>query len=135
MRGRRGFTGRLSAILGLILVSGMVVPDSRADTFATYRSDTPGQYPDAAFLHRPYYIEFKSNRDGATDWFSLFLPSDFDPDKIYPVWFKFKPYYGSGSHATGPSHAWNYCDSNQVIVIGCNLRGTGDAWFVYTENI
>ena len=79
-------------------------------------------------MKRPYIVNFTSRFDRAEDYFTIAFPKDFDPTKTYPLWFKFCPFYGSRSALKGPTLAWNYCDANGVILIGCNERGIGESW-------
>ncbi|MCL5096003.1 MAG: hypothetical protein M1608_00405 [Candidatus Omnitrophica bacterium] len=111
-------------------------PHSWADTYAGYDQVYPsGRYPSTNACERPYRVLYTSNRDGAKDFFCLSFPYNFDRRKTYPVWFKFKPWYGSGTTISHPNFAYNLCDSNQVIYIGCNERGIGDASFGDNTNL
>jgi hypothetical protein len=107
---------------------GLFACISRGDSYGEFRKER-GVFPETKKLMRPYKVKFKSKYDGVEDWFSICFPKNFDPKKSYPVWFKFCPFFGSRSAITAPSLAWNYCDANEVILIGCNERGVGAAWF------
>lgn len=106
-----------------------------ADTYAGYTYSSPGRFPSTNWLERPYEVRFTSNRDGVEDFFCLSFPKDFDPGKTYPVWFKFKPFYGSGSNIKQANFAYNLSDARQVIYIGCNERGVGDSSFGDNTNL
>ncbi len=121
-------------ILFLILISL-----SYADSFGSYimsgsTGSTPeypmGIFPDdsSTYWKRPYKVEFTSKFDGRTDTYTIAFPHNFDPSKTYPIWFKFSPYYGSGTNIDYPTFAWNLCDKQDVIFVGAHLRGP-DGWF------
>ena len=87
-----------------------------------------GVFPDSSGIKRPYVVNFISRFDRAEDYFTIAFPKNFNPAKTYPLWFKFCPFYGSRSALKRPTLAWNYCDANDVILIGCNERGVGESW-------
>lgn len=120
----------------LIGIAASTPDGARADTFASYDQVYPsGRYPSTNHFERPYRVLFTSNRDGVKDFFCLSFPYNFDRRKTYPVWFKFKPRDGSGTTINHPNFAYNVCDSNQVIYVGCNERRIGDASFGDNTNV
>jgi len=60
--------------------AGMV----RADTYASYHPDSPGQYPSTNWLERPYRIQYTSRFDGTSDWFAISFPDDFNHHGAQP---------------------------------------------------
>lgn len=99
-----------------------------ADSYGEF-DKSRGTFPECTKLNRPYKFKFQSRYDGVEDFFSICFPKNFDPAKSYPLWFKFCPFFGSRSAITAPSLGWFYCDANDVILVGCNERGVGPAWF------
>ena len=117
-----------SAILGCVAADAWPQGTQEAEGYGTFAKDSPGVFPDASGMKRPYVVRFASRFDGAEDYFTIAFPKDFDPNKTYSLWFKFCPFYGSRSALKRPTLAWNYCDANQVILIGCNERGVGESF-------
>jgi hypothetical protein len=117
-------------ILSLMGVWAVLTCAGASATAAEYGvfAKESGVFPDSSGMKRPYVVNFASRFDGAEDYFTVAFPKNFDPSKTYPLWFKFCPFYGSRSALKRPTLAWNYCDANDVILIGCNERGIGESW-------
>jgi hypothetical protein len=98
-----------------------------AETYGTFARDS-AVFPDSSGMKRPYIVSFTSRFDRVGDYYTIAFPKNFDPHKTYPLWFKFCAYFSSRSALKRPTLAWNYCDSNNVILIGCNERGIGESW-------
>lgn len=117
----------LLAMLGAI-VDNLAAQADQAVGYGTFDAEA-GIFPDSTGMKRPYVVRFTSRFDGAADYFTISFPRNFDPQKTYPLWFKFCPFYGSRSAIKRPTLAWNYCDDNNAIIIGCNERGVGESFF------
>ncbi len=133
----RPLTRNNLALIVCLLIGAALAPcyaQSGGDRYGTFDKNR-GVFPESGKMKRPYIVNFTSKFDGAKDYFTISFPKNFDPNKTYPLWFKFCPFFGSRSALKRQTLAWNYSDANDVILIGCNERGVGDSWLGDNEQL